>query len=101
MAESKDIHSPQVAKVDFLVDEKGSRIDVPDGSGIKVAGEHEASVGGAGPTNWWLYGLIALAIIIALLLAMQMFSGAPGTDMQPGTPTSAPVVETTEPPPAQ
>ena len=94
MAEPRDLHSPQVAKVDYLVDENGSRIDVPDGSGIKVAGEHEPSVGGTGPTNWWLYGLGALAIIVALLLVMQMFSGAPSTDMQPGTPTSAPVVET-------
>ena len=53
-----------------------------------------ATVGATGPTNWWLYGLGALAIIIAILLIMQMFSGAPGTDMQPGTPTSEPVVET-------
>jgi hypothetical protein len=92
--EPREAQSPQVAKVDYLVDENGSRIDVPDGSGIKVAGEHEASVGATGPTNWWLYGLGALAIIIAFLLIMQMFSGAPGTDMQPGTPTSEPVVET-------
>lgn len=82
------------ARVDFLVDENGSRIDVPDDSAIKVAGEHEASVGATGPTNWWLYGLVALGIIIAILLLLQMFSGAPGTDMQPGTPVSAPVTET-------
>jgi len=50
-------------------------------------------MGGTGPTNWWLYGLGALAIIVALLLVLQIFSGAPGTDMQPGTPTSEPVVE--------
>jgi hypothetical protein len=94
MVEPRQDTAPQVAKVDNLIDENGSRIDVPDGSGIKVAGEHEATVGATGPTNWWLYGLIALAIIIALLFVMQMFSGAPGTDMQPGTPTSEPVVET-------
>lgn len=84
----------EVAKVDFLMDENASRIDVTDDSAIKVAGQHEASVGATGPTNWWLYGLVALAIIIAILLVLQMFSGAPGTDMQPGTPTSEPVVET-------
>lgn len=83
------------ARVDFLVDENGSRIDVPDDSAIRVAGEHEASLGATGPTNWWLYGLVALAIIIAILLLLQIFSGAPGTDMQPGTPVSAPVTETT------
>jgi len=94
MAEPKEAGSPQVAKVDHLVDENGARIDVPDGSGIKVAGEHDQTVGASGPTNWWLYGLGALAIIVAILLVMQIFSGAPGTDMQPGTPTSEPVVET-------
>lgn len=93
MAEPKEVHSPQVAKVDYLVDENASRLDVPDGSGLKVAGEHDATTGATGPTNWWLYGLGALAIIIAILLVLQIFSGAPGTDMQPGTPTSAPVVE--------
>lgn len=94
MAEAKEKHSPQVAKVDYLVDENAAKLDVPDGSGLKVAGEHDPTVGSTGPTNWWLYGLGALAIIIAILLVMQVFSGAPGTDMQPGTPTSDPVIET-------
>ena len=31
------------------------------------------------PTNWWLYGLIALAIVVALLFLLQLFNGAPGT----------------------
>lgn len=83
---------PTVASVDSLIDENGSRIDVPNGSPIKVAGEHEASVGATSPTNWWLYGLVALAIVVALLFVMQMFQGAPATDVQPGTPTSESVV---------
>lgn len=94
MAEPREVHSPQVAKVDFLVDENGSKLDVPDGSGLKVASKHDETTGATGPTNWWLYGLCALAIIVAILLVLQIFSGAPGTDMQPGTPTSAPVIET-------
>ncbi len=94
MAEPREPGVREDAKVDFLVDEKGSRIEVPEDSGIRVAGEHEPAMGGTGPTNWWLYGLGALAIIVALLLVLQIFSGAPGTDMQPGTPTSEPVVET-------
>jgi hypothetical protein len=93
MADVQKTNEPVVADVDFLVDENGSRVDLPQGSPIKVAGEHDATVGATGPTNWWLYGLGALAIIIAILLVMQIFSGAPGTDMQPGTPTSEPVVE--------
>jgi hypothetical protein len=88
-----DKNAPKVASVDFLIDENASRIDVPDESDLKIADEHDIIVGGTGPTNWWLYGLIALGVIIGLLLILQMFSGAPGTDMQPGTPTSAPVSE--------
>lgn len=84
---------PKVAVVDALIDETGARIDVPDGSELKVAGEHDATVGATGPTNWWLYGLVGLGIVIAVLLLLQLFNGAPGTDTQPGTPTAAPVVQ--------
>lgn len=94
MADDTKTSNPEAAKVDFLVDETGARIDVPDNAGIRPAGPAEASVGGTGPTNWWLYGLVALAIVIAFLFVLQIFSGAPGTDVQPGTPTAAPVVET-------
>lgn len=83
---------PTVASVDALIDENGARIDVPGGSAIKVAGEHEASVASTGPTNWWLYGVVGLGIVIAVLFLMQMFQGAPATDVQPGTPTSESVV---------
>lgn len=94
MATSDEKTAPKVAEVDFLVDEHGSRLDVPDGSKLKIADEHEPSLGATSPTNWWLYGLVGLGIVVALLFVMQMFSGAPGTDVQPGTPTAAPVVET-------
>lgn len=83
---------PNVASVDALIDENGSRIDVPNGSPIRVAGEHEASVAATSPTNWWLYGVVGLGIVIAVLFLMQMFQGAPATDVQPGTPTSESVV---------
>lgn len=91
MAEIKEPR-PEVAKVDSLVDENGARIAVPDDSAIRVAGEHDAAIAGTGPTNWWLYGLIGLGIVIAVLLVMQLMQGAPATDMQPGTPTSQSVV---------
>ncbi len=83
---------PEVARVDALVDENGARIDLPEDSGIRIAVEHDAIIAGTGPTNWWLYGLIGLGIVIAVLLVMQLLQGAPATDMQPGTPTSQSVV---------
>ncbi len=92
MATAPKQPTPNVAAVDALIDENGSRIDVPNGSPIKVAGEHEATVGATGPTNWWLYGIIGLAILIAILFLMQMFGGAPATSVQPGTPTAESVV---------
>lgn len=92
MATAPKVPTPTVATVDNLIDENGSRIDVPDGSSIKVAGQHEASVGATSPTNWWLYGIVGLAIVVAVLFLLQMFQGAPATDVQPGTPTAASVV---------
>ncbi len=83
---------PKVANVDYLVDENGARLNVPDNSTLKVAGEHDATVGATGPTNWWLYGLVGLAVVVAVLFLLQMFQGAPATDVQPGTPTSESVV---------
>lgn len=58
-----------------------------------VAGVHKEAVGGTTPARWWRYSLIGLAVVLLILFLMQVFSGAPGTDMQPGTPTSEPVVE--------
>jgi len=92
MATAPQEPGPKVANVDFLIDENGARLDVPDDSTLKVAGEHDETVGSTGPTNWWLYGIGALAVVVAIILLMQVFSGAPGTDVQPGTPTSESVV---------
>lgn len=92
MATTPTKPTPTVANVDALIDENGSRIDLADDTPIKVAGEHEESVAATSPTNWWLYGLVGLAIVIAVLLVMQMFQGAPATDVQPGTPTAESVV---------
>lgn len=84
--------SRQEPRIDIATDGNAAPPD-PAAPGISQPVEPEASMAAAGPTNWWLYGLCALAIIVAILLAMQIFSGAPGTDMQPGTPVSEPVTE--------
>lgn len=95
MTNNNEGPTPSVAKVDFLIDEKGSKIDVPDGSDLRPTGDIDAAMGGTSPAQWWLYGALALVVVAGIVLAMQIFSGAPGTDVQPGTPTSAPVTETT------
>jgi hypothetical protein len=78
------------ASVDYLVDENASVIDVPDDSTIRPALESEETIGATGPTNWWRRGLIALGIVAAILLVLQLLNGTPGTDVQPGTPVAEP-----------
>jgi hypothetical protein len=81
-----------VAQVDHLVDENGAKIRVGENQSVKIAGELEPVMGGTSPTNWWRAGLIALFIVAALLLVLQLLSGNPGTDVIPGTPVAAPQV---------
>jgi hypothetical protein len=85
--------SPEVAKVDYLIDENASRLNVPDDSGIRRTDDPEREVGATGPANWMRYGLIALGIVALLLLLMQLLGGGgvPTTDVVPGTPTTPPV----------
>ncbi len=91
------IKAGSVALVDSLVDENGSRIDVGEDRSLKIAEEFEPVVGGTSPTNWWRAGLIALFIVAALLLALQLLNGNHQTDVVPGTPIAAPPEETTTP----
>jgi len=91
------IKAGSVAQVDSLVDENGSRIDVDEDRSLKIAEEFEPAVGGTSPTNWWRAGLIALFIVAALLLALQLLNGNHQTDVVPGTPIAAPPEETTTP----
>jgi hypothetical protein len=90
MATVAETHKPGVARVDFLVDENGQRVDVPDNSKLEITEEAERSVGSTAPSNWWRASLIALGIVALILLLMQIFGGNPGTDVQPGTPVAAP-----------
>jgi hypothetical protein len=79
-----------VAQVVRLIDENASPIDVGDNSSLKVAEEFEPVVGGTSPTNWWRTGLVALFIVAALLLGLQLLNGNHQTDVVPGTPIAAP-----------
>ena len=83
-----------VAQVESLIDENGSRTDVGDDSSIRIAQDMEPVVGGTSPTNWWRAGLIALFIVAAMLLILQLLNGNHQTDVIPGTPIAAPPAET-------
>jgi hypothetical protein len=83
-----------VAQVDNLIDERGYKIPVGEDTSIKIAEEMEPVVGGTSPTNWWRAGLIALFIVAAMLLILQLLNGNRGTDVIPGTPIAAPQTET-------
>jgi anti-sigma-K factor RskA len=85
-----------VAKVDTLVDENGYKVDVADDTSLKIATDVEQITGATGPTNWWRMGLIAVGIVAAILLALQLMGGNTGTEMIPGTPTGAPQGQTTK-----
>ena len=82
-----------VAQVDNLIDERGYKIPTGEDASIKVAGEMDHVVGGTSPTNWWRAGLIALFIVAAILLVLQLIGGNRGTDMIPGTPVAAPLAD--------
>ena len=86
---------PGVAQVDFVVDEAGNPIEVPDDTTLKAATEVEQTVGATGPTNWWRLGLAALAVLIAIVLVLRFAGGNTGTDVIPGTPVAAPQTEQT------
>jgi len=93
------VPSPTFAKVNPLIHDTSTKLDTSEELARTVAEEHDETVASVSPTNWWLYGIIGLAIVIAMLLILQLFNGAPGTDMQPGSPVSEPVVEPVAPAP--
>ena len=84
---------PAVAEVDHLVDENASVVDVEDGSLLVQSDEVEDSVGATAPSSWWRLGLIALGVVVAILLLLQVFGGNPGTNVVPGTPVAAPATQ--------
>jgi hypothetical protein len=79
---------PTVARVDYLVDENGAKLDVPDDSEVTVTHDVERAVASTSPTNWWQISLVGLGIVALIILLLQLFGGTPGTDVQPGTPTA-------------
>lgn len=93
MATANRVDARPASSVDYLVDENASRIEVEDNSQVTLADDFEDTVGATGPSNWWMTGLVALGIVAAILLGLQLLGGGtPGTDVQPGTPVAQPSV---------
>jgi hypothetical protein len=96
MATADTKHKPKVAQVDQLIDENGEPIALPEDTPLEVTHVVEETVGGTGPTAWWRMGLIGLGIVVVILLGFQLMMGGGGTNVVPGTPTTAPQETTTQ-----
>lgn len=81
--------APEVGKVDRLINENAAPLEVPADSALSHTDVGRA-IGSNGPTAWWRTGLVALGIVAAILLVFQLLMGGAGTDVVPGTPTTAP-----------
>lgn len=90
---SSEFRRPEAARVDYLIDDSGNRVHVPENSAIRNTGSTEAAVGGTSPASWSRWAIMILGALILIIALWQVFGGAPGTDVQPGSPTAQPVVE--------
>ncbi|GHA31300.1 hypothetical protein GCM10007989_29100 [Devosia pacifica] len=70
--------------------------DTPTDEMLKAQDNADPGPTPTSPASWWLYGLIGLAVVVVILFAMQAMTNAPGTAVEPGSPTSAPVSESVE-----
>src|SRR4051812_10034009 len=82
-----------VAQIDYLVDDAANVSEANSPPGID-ASELEEAIASTGPSNWWLIGLSALFVLVAILLTVQFLSGNTGTAVYPGSPVAAPQTET-------
>lgn len=57
---------------------------------LEAETELAQATGVTSPSGWRLWGLVALLVVIAILLALQFLGGNKGTDVIPGTPVAAP-----------
>lgn len=90
-------HGKAAAEVDFLVDERGYELDVPDNSKARATDNIRRSIGSTSPSNWWRIGLVILGGLALAILLIQLFGGTAGTHVQPGTPAAEPVVSAPQP----
>lgn len=70
--------SPEVAKVDYLVDENGAPVELDEDEGLRITHDADQTVGATGPTNAMRYVLFGVAVMAVVLIVMQIVSSQPG-----------------------
>jgi len=75
-ATTKPVIEPGVERVDFLVDEEGEVVNLPEAAAPEIEEEIEEAVEATSPSAWFGWGLFALGGIIALLGLLQAISRA-------------------------
>jgi hypothetical protein len=91
MVETRDKPgTPTEAKVDYVLDENASPIELAEDTSLRAATNVEQAVGATGPSNWSRLGILALGAVVLVLLVFQFMNGGAQTGVVPGTPTVAP-----------
>lgn len=67
-----------------------NRPQSPADAELRTETEIAQAAGTTSPSGWWRWGLVALLVLVAILLALQLLGGNKGTDVIPGTPIAAP-----------
>ena len=57
---------------------------------LRIETEAAQATGLPSPASWWRRGLVALLIVVAVILVLQLMGGNKGTDVIPNTPIAAP-----------
>ena len=64
----------------------------PADNELSVETEIAQTTGQVSPVNWWGLSLLALFLVAAILLAIQLLGGNRQTAVIPGTPITAPQI---------
>lgn len=73
-APAKPVLEPGVERVDFLVDEEGDVVNLPEAEAPEIEEEIEEAVESISPSAWFGWGIFALGGLIALLGLLQAIS---------------------------
>ncbi|AKR54230.1 hypothetical protein GCM10011321_25790 [Youhaiella tibetensis] len=73
-AAAKPVIEPGVERVDFLVDEEGDVVELPESQAPEIEEEIEEAVEATSPSAWFGWGIFALGGLIAVLGLLQAIS---------------------------